>query len=225
MECYKATTTKSSPDTTYNEVMLRKYPIQVLATARSIHFTKQAEKSISSMSLTKLLKSLNDEIAQFTTLKNQTGDNLVQLKLRYLLFDMVHYVTIVEELIKQNVMHVSDWDWLQQLKFYMNDVDGLVTIRSVYAQFEYSYEFLGNPNKLVSTSLTQKCYLILTQAMHMGLGGNPFGPAGTGKTECVKALGAMLGRLVLVFNCDEVFKTREYCCHAKLTIYCVLMLM
>lgn len=40
--------------------------------------------------------------------------------------------------------------------------------------------------------------------MHLGCGGNPFGPAGTGKTECVKALGAMLGRLVFVFNCDEV---------------------
>lgn len=27
----------------------------------------------------------------------------------------------------------------------------------------------------------------------------------TGKTESVKALGAQLGRLVLVFNCDETF--------------------
>ena len=41
-------------------------------------------------------------------------------------------------------------------------------------------------------------------AMHMGLGGNPYGPAGTGKTESVKALGGLFGRQVLVFNCDEV---------------------
>lgn len=31
------------------------------------------------------------------------------------------------------------------------------------------------------------------------------GPAGTGKTESVKALGHQMGRFVLVFNCDERF--------------------
>ena len=79
----------------------------------------------------------------------------------------------------------------------------------VDAGFNYTYEYQGNAPKLVHTPLTDKCYLTLTQAMLMGLGGNPYGPAGTGKTESVKALGGLMGRQVLVFNCDEV---RIYMC-------------
>ena len=38
------------------------------------------------------------------------------------------------------------------------------------------------------------------------------GPAGTGKTESVKALGHQLGRFVLVFNCDEKFDFQVMTC-------------
>ena len=41
--------------------------------------------------------------------------------------------------------------------------------------------------------------------MYLGYGGTPYGPADTGKTESVKALGACLSRQVLVFNCNEGF--------------------
>ncbi len=83
-------------------------------------------------------------------------------------------------------------------------------LRMVDAEFSYTYEYQGNAPKLVHTPLTDKCYLTLTQAMHLGLGGNPYGPAGTGKTESVKALGGLFGRQVLVFNCDEVNESNSF---------------
>jgi autotransporter translocation and assembly factor TamB len=35
------------------------------------------------------------------------------------------------------------------------------------AQFDYTHEYQGNAAKLVHTPLTDRCYLTLTQGMHM----------------------------------------------------------
>lgn len=94
-------------------------------------------------------------------------DNLIQIKIRALLFDLVWQTTTIEYLLKHNVTNLQDWHWLQQLKFYMNEKDQIVRVRMVYAEFEYSYEFLGNYNKLVYTSLAHNCYLTLTQVSNL----------------------------------------------------------
>uniref|UniRef100_A0A6P7FU93 Cytoplasmic dynein 2 heavy chain 1 n=1 Tax=Diabrotica virgifera virgifera TaxID=50390 RepID=A0A6P7FU93_DIAVI len=185
------------------------YPSQILCLSDNITFTAKCEQAITSMALPSLLSKYKTQLEHYSALelnneqnKDTEGENVLELKLKALLLDTIHHISVLEELMEYNVTKISEWTWQKQLRYYSNSI-GEVTVKMANARMEYSYEYLGNAAKLVRTPLTDKCFLTLTQGIHLGMGGNPYGPAGTGKTESVKALGGLLGRQVLVFNCDE----------------------
>ena len=116
---------------------------------------------------------------------------------------------MTRQLLEKKINSPNSFEWLGQLRFYF---DKSITkpikqlrIRIANATFDYGYEYLGVQEKLVQTPLTDRCFLTMTQALYAKLGGSPFGPAGTGKTESIKCLGNQLGKFVLTFNCDETF--------------------
>lgn len=130
-------------------------------------------------------------------------------KLEHLIIEHVHQRDVIRSLLNKKVSGPKNFDWLSQMRFYFDpkvtNVIKQLTIHMANSKFNYGYEYLGVQDKLVQTPLTDRCYLTMTQALEARLGGSPFGPAGTGKTESVKALGHQLGQFVLVFNCDETF--------------------
>uniref|UniRef100_A0A8C5QHE5 Dynein axonemal heavy chain 11 n=1 Tax=Leptobrachium leishanense TaxID=445787 RepID=A0A8C5QHE5_9ANUR len=115
----------------------------------------------------------------------------------------VHARDVVAKLIINKVSSSQDFTWLSQLRHRWDDKEKHCFANICDAQFQYSYEYLGNTPRLVITPLTDRCYITLTQSLHLTMSGAPAGPAGTGKTETTKDLGRALGVMVYVFNCSE----------------------
>lgn len=133
---------------------------------------------------------------------------LMRKKCEHLITEYVHQRDIIGKLISANASAPTHYFWLLQMRYvYKPDGDpgDRLRVKMANADLTYGFEYLGVPDRLVRTPLTDRCFLTCTQAMAQRLGGSPYGPAGTGKTESVKALGLQLGRFTLVFNCDDTF--------------------
>lgn len=118
----------------------------------------------------------------------------------------IHNRDVMEKMIKANCNSVTDFEWLSQLRFvYIKDQGefGKCECRQTNSTLEWSGEYQGNNGRLVVTPLTDRCVLTLITAMYLNRGGNPLGPAGTGKTETVKDLGKNLAKYVVVINCSD----------------------
>ena len=182
---------------------LFKFPSQLLCLSEMIHWTQKTRLAVTQNKLPDLRSELTERLKTNTRSKSAAEDMVSVLKMKSLIMDLIHCIDVIDQLVAKNVKTDTDWYWIKQLRFALREETHPCKVSMVDATFDYTFEYQGNAAKLVHTPLTDKCYLTLTQGMHLGYGGNPYGPAGTGKTESVKALGNAFGRQVLVFNCDE----------------------
>ncbi|KNC98573.1 uncharacterized protein SPPG_06258 [Spizellomyces punctatus DAOM BR117] len=195
-----------------------KYPDQLVVLSMQILWTDSVEKSLETAKegKSKGTHPLNDALSLVENGLNVLADLVLtdlapirRRKCEHLITELVHQRDVIRQLLRSQTTSPDEFEWLQQMRFYFkqgveNPLERL-SVKMANATFNYGYEYLGVTDRLVQTPLTDRCYLTLTQALNSRLGGSPFGPAGTGKTESVKALGVQLGRFVLVFCCDENF--------------------
>ncbi|XP_003378833.1 dynein heavy chain, cytoplasmic [Trichinella spiralis] len=189
---------------------LDKFPLQVITLTAQIAWSEDVELVLGkNANLEPILKFVENTLNLLADSVLHEHPPLRRKKIEHLITEYVHKRGIMRYLKDCDVNSNQSFYWLKQMRFYLNadevDPQKKLTIRMANAHFHYGFEYLGIQEKLVQTPLTDRCFLTMTQALESRLGGSPFGPAGTGKTESVKALGNQLGRFVLVFNCDENF--------------------
>eukprot|EP00163_Fabomonas_tropica_P031151 TRINITY_DN730_c1_g2_i2.p1 TRINITY_DN730_c1_g2~~TRINITY_DN730_c1_g2_i2.p1 ORF type:complete len:4514 (+),score=1634.66 TRINITY_DN730_c1_g2_i2:234-13775(+) len=195
------------------EEWLTKYPAQLVLVASQIWWTSEVTYNFDQLEAgnENALKEYNKkqdvqlkkliEMIQGNLDRNERGKvmNLVTLD--------VHALDVVAGLVRDKIDNPAAFGWVKQLRLsWEPEHEGekeTCLVRIADAEFTYQYEYLGNAPRLVITPLTDRCYITLTQALRLIMGGAPAGPAGTGKTETTKDLGRGLGLRVYVFNCSE----------------------
>ncbi|XP_063266171.1 dynein axonemal heavy chain 17 [Prinia subflava] len=185
------------------------YPAQVALTCTQIAWTTEVGVAFESLEkgYENAVKDYNKkQIARLNALISLLLGNLSagdRMKIMTICTIDVHARDVVAKMIQTKVESSQAFAWQSQLRHRWDDGDRHCYANICDAQLLYAYEYLGNTPRLVITPLTDRCYITLTQSLHLYMGGAPAGPAGTGKTETTKDLGRAVGMMVYVFNCSE----------------------
>ncbi|KMU87921.1 dynein heavy chain [Coccidioides immitis H538.4] len=189
---------------------LANYPAQIVVLGSQVVWTNAVQKALEDGGSG--LQALYDSEVRVLDLLAVTVlgelDPITRKKCEHMITEFVHQRDAIAKLIDNNASSPTHYLWLLQMRYvYHAEGDFLqrLHVQMANAKLDYGFEYLGVPERLVRTPLTDRCFLTLTQALCQRLGGSPYGPAGTGKTESVKALGLQLGRFTLVFCCDDTF--------------------
>jgi dynein heavy chain 1 len=189
---------------------LDNYPAQVINLTLQLQFSTNAESLIKQNKIVSFVESIKENVEIVAHMMTLQLDTIQRSKCEAMVTQLVHQRDIALLLKDSSVCSVDDYQWMRQMRYYV--VNDTVRVHMADQEFTYGFEYLGIHDMLVQTPLTDRCFLTLCQALGNGLGGSPYGPAGTGtlyvtkgKTESVKALASKLGRHCLVFCCDEGF--------------------
>ena len=185
-------------------------PSQLVLAIDQVYWTKGCTEAIEEIEKGKNKKALEEwlefSIEQIGKMVDIVRSDLTghqRVLMGALIVIDVHAREVVRKMIQVKINNINNFEWSKQLRYYWEEEEDDCFARQTNTRFKYGYEFLGNGPRLVITPLTDKCYMTLTGALNLNYGGNPQGPAGTGKTESIKDLAKALAIQCVVFNCSD----------------------
>eukprot|EP00767_Chilomastix_cuspidata_P003863 gnl/Chilomastix_cuspidata/3994.p1 GENE.gnl/Chilomastix_cuspidata/3994~~gnl/Chilomastix_cuspidata/3994.p1 ORF type:complete len:4491 (+),score=293.00 gnl/Chilomastix_cuspidata/3994:101-13474(+) len=190
---------------------LFEWPAQGIFNTECTLWTHGTEESLKNLdkdpkSLENFLQETIQSIEELVIKVRQDLSKLQRRMIGTLVVLSVHNRDVLSAMCGSGVDHcdsVQDFGWEKQLRYYWDIANDDCVIRQTSTALVPGYEYYGIPTRLVITPLTDRCYITLTSAMALHLGGSPQGPAGTGKTESVKDLAKAMAIQCVVFNCSE----------------------
>ncbi|GIQ80521.1 dynein heavy chain [Kipferlia bialata] len=163
------------------------------------------------------LTSTTKSLAALKNLPCEGDREVFHLKTRILTTTLVHHMSMCRRLIECSTPGERAYQWFREIKYRLVvpapvaspnasgdlSLGGMdVACVCMGVSYPYFWEYQGLGARIVHSALTDKCIDACMVGMGLGYGGNPYGPAGSGKTETVKYLAGVLGRPVITFNCD-----------------------
>lgn len=137
--------------------------------------TETGEESVNPRAMAQFLTFSLKQIDAMVDLVRAPLDKQQRTLLGALLTIDVHARDVVRAMVAKNVQSLSEFEWTKQLRYYWLEQEDDVFAKQTNSSFRYGYEYLGNGPRLVITPLTDTCYMTLTGALHMRLGGAPAG--------------------------------------------------
>jgi dynein heavy chain 2, cytosolic len=140
-------------------VEVSKYAGQILCLTEEIRFTQAVESRLQSRKLGELKKTLLDKLEKLTLLASGAS-KLISVKLKSMILDIIHQISIVDSLESTGTSSLEDWEWFKQLKASMNS-SKTAEISMCKATFDFSYYFQLIPSCLFHNFQTFQNFSIL----------------------------------------------------------------
>jgi dynein heavy chain len=190
----------SDCDVMDTESLTHKYQAQVSLIGIQFKWTTDSEDALYRAKSEKgIIKATNKKhqqrLTDLVSINMRSDQDLKQYgkwtrrKVETMILVDVHQRDVFVEIEQKRIRDPEDFEWQKQARFYWSHDDDISIVSIADVDFKYTNEYLGVKERLVITPLTDRCYVTLSQALGMCLGGAPAGPAGTGKTETTKDMG------------------------------------
>lgn len=138
-----------------------------------LNFTKDIDSALLNansikISFNETSNKLETQIEKTISLLRMDLSARNRLNHRTLLILLIQAQNILNRLIEKNATSIEDFDWMGQMRYYLNDTK--IHVKMLLSQLLYGFEYIGNKSRLVITPLTDRCYRTTFVALNQQFG-------------------------------------------------------